>query len=84
MFPVRLVRLAVLVGEETTEEQLAGGVVGAVRLWYQSPVQWAMVSVAESCVTLLALSATAAGDAAAVASDSGPSPVTFTARTLYW
>ena len=84
MLPDRLDRLAVLVGEETTEEQLAVGVVGAVRLWYQSPVQLAMVSVAESWVTPLAPSVTTVGDAAVDSADAALSPVAFTARTLYW
>ena len=84
MLPARLDRLAVLVGAVTTEEQDAFGVVGDVRLWYQLPDQLAMVSVAELCVTLLAVSVSLSGVTASEASDSALSPVAFTARTLYW
>ena len=73
-----------VVGEETTDEQLAVGVVGAVRLWYQSPAWLPMVMVAELCVTLLASSVSLAGCAASEASDGGLWPTLFSARTLNW
>ena len=82
MLPDRLERLAVLVGEETTEEQVPP--VPDVRLWYQLPDQLAMVSVAELCVTLLAVSVSLSGATAVEAADSALKPVAFSARTLYW
>ena len=79
----RFDRLAVVV--ETTDEQVPP--VGVVRLWYQLPVRFAMVSVTVVASTLLAVSvATLVGDASTYQGDalgaSGPLPFGFTARTL--